>query len=388
MLPQSGALVTGELYTNSTNLAIKHITEAGGMRGNGQLVAVKEDSGATTQGAADAIEKMSTEKNIKLAMTITSSETIGIDAATKLPFGAGPTATAKKIPLICVGCSAPDFECIGLHQYVFGAVATGGDPTCAMNPTAGTIETTGYVYRMVETSIPQGAALAQMALADGASVIAGLAVNLPFGTALLNHPIAGVKKIVTDAAKTYSVTSVHEQSPAALAAKTMVASVTAQEFEAHIRTAYDNAIVDHAMGPVQALIVNSFPDYNKIIAAAAQANAKKPKLYFSFTGFSSELLATSGNALAGAKGTNYAIAGGPSPGTFVEDYAAIGNVPVEQVRGSIYVDTAYDAMVLAALAIYATGVESPSGEEVKAKLDTLNDPNGEAIGYKEFAKAK
>jgi hypothetical protein len=44
--------------------------------------------------------------------------------------------------------------------------------------------------------------------------------------------------------------------------------------------------------------------------------------------------------------------------------------------------------MLMALAIYATGEEDPSSEAVKAALDKLNDPAGERIGYKEFAKAK
>ena len=60
----------------------------------------------------------------------------------------------------------------------------------------------------------------------------------------------------------------------------------------------------------------------------------------------------------------------------VDDYSAIASVPADQVRTSIYIDGAYDAVTLMALAIYATGVENPSPEEVKAKLVASAAPWG------------
>ncbi len=369
--------MTGDLYVNSANLALKHIEDAGGMRGDYALTLLRADTETKAASASSAIETMLKDAP-KAAVVVTSAEAVATDGSGGF-IGAGPTAAAAKLPLLCIGCAAPDFDCVGLHQVALGAVASGGDGTCA-DPDAGSIEISGYLYRTVESSAAQGAELATMALEDGKTQHAGVAVNLPFGTRLTSEYAA----TVTAAGANYVRTATHEQSVAALARATASPLVTSVAYQESVEKSYTDAVAD---GAIDALVVNTFPDYAKLIAAAFQKSDKRPALYFSFTAFSNDVLAST-NALLGAKGVNYATARGPSPGTFIVDYAVIGNVAEDQIRNSLYVDGAYDAVMLVALAIYATGEENPSSEAVKAKLDTLNDPSGERIGYKQFGKAK
>lgn len=379
-LPQSGALITGEMYTNSANLALKHINDAGGMRGRGQLVIVNAATNTTPDDAAAQLEKLVSQRALKAAIAVSSSEVLAIapDGSFK---GAGPAAAALHVPLLCVGCAAPDFECVGVQQAAFGALGTGGDPTCAS--TAGTIDRPGFVYRLLESSAVQGAVLAEMAAADGYRVAAGLGVDLLFGTAILDGSFRPAFS------GTYVRTELHEQSAGTLATKLGKERVSDEEFADSVFRAYDAAVApDATAGAVEALVVSSFPKTIEHIATARDASERKPAMYFSFTGYSPAVLASAGASLVGAKGVRYALAAGPSPGTFVVDYATAASAPLEQAKASAFIDVAYDAVMLVALAMYQTRVEDPTPEQVKQELDRLSDPNGDVIGYGDFQKAK
>ena len=380
LFPQKGGLVTGDLYTNSCNLALQHIAEGGGMRGNGQIVFATEDTLTNAAKASEVLTKLVDERGIKAAIGVSSGETLSL--AGQAPSGAGPTAASLQTPLLCIGCTAPELDCVSLHLRAFGASGTGSAASCA-DPNAGSITRPGYVYRLSESSAAQGSALAAMALADAAEagtplVAAALAVASPFGVTLVDQVF---KPAVLAANARFVRLATHAIGPASGEAQTA--------YEAAVRAAFDAAVADDpAFGAVNALVVGSFPEHEKLITQAYAASEKKPALYFPFTGYSSEVLAVSEQTLVGSKGVTYAVAAGPSPGTFVVDYAAFANVANQQVRNSLFVDAAYDAVMMLALAIYATGEEDPSAEDVKRKLDTLNDPNGVVIGYRQFFQAR
>lgn len=360
-LPQSGALTTGELYTTSAALALAHVKAGGGVVDDAELVFEQADTTTTALGAETALAEL-TGKGAKAIVAVTSSEVISvIDGA---PRGAGPAAAATKVPLMCLGCTAPDFEAPGL-QAAFGATVDGADPT---NPAAGTVTAPGFVYRMLQPNTPQGVQLAEMAASDG-SRAAALAIDLNFGKALVGQ---GFAPTWTAQGKTFVRMAVH--SPTADAAA--------------IGAAFNDAVADDAGNPIDVLVVNSLPQANQAVAATYAASSKKPKLFFSFTGYSTEFLQAAGTALVGAKGVAYAIARGPNPGTFVADYATLRGVSEDQVTTSIYVDQAYDAVMLVALAMASVGKADPTPDELKAALDTLNTKGGVVIGYNDFKKAR
>ncbi len=381
-LPQSGAVISGELFISSARLAAEHVVEGGGLRGNDVLAFVEADTATTTAGGQAAVEKVISESQVVAALMVSSSETIGVDPTTKMLIGGGPAAAAAKIPLFCIGCSAPDFDA-PLVQAGLGAQTSGTDPT-GVNASQGTVEAPGYVYRGVETSATQGIKLAQMAAEAGVNLAAGVKVNLSFGTALIDGYF---KKVFTDpppggVGKTYAGTFAHAPSAAA-------AMLSEADFKASVATAMRDAIASLGGQTTDAaVVVNTFPANINDVAPEYAAAAAKPKLFFSFTGYSSDVLTANGASLVGARGVAYAIARGPSPGTFVTDYATIAGVPEDQVTNSIFTDVAYDAIMMLAIAIYKTGKEQPTGEEIKAALDTLSDPNGEKVGYREFKKAR
>lgn len=360
-LPQSGALTTGELYPTSAALALSHIKAGGGVLDDAELALEQADTQTTALGAEAAVTDL-LGKGAKAVVAVTSSEIISI--IENKPRGAGPLAAASSVPLMCLGCTAPDFEAPGL-QAAFGAKVDGADPA---NPAAGTITASGYVYRMLQRNTPQGVQLAQMAASDGTRA-AALAIDLNFGKALVGQ---GFAPSWATLGKTFVRLSVH--SPVADAAA--------------IGAAFDAAVADVDGQPIDVLVVNSLPAANQAVAAAYAASTKKPKLFFSFTGYSTELLSAAGNALVGAKGVAYGIGRGPNPGTFVADYARLRGITEEQVKTSIYVDQAYDAVMLLALAVTSVGKVNPTGAELKAALDTLNTKGGVEIGYNEFKKAK
>jgi branched-chain amino acid transport system substrate-binding protein len=361
-LPQSGTLTTGELYLTSATLALSHVKAAGLILPDTELVLEQADTTTTTLGAEAVVNTLIQEKGAKAIVAVTSSEVIAL--IDSVPRGAGPAAAKSKTPLMCLGCTAPNFESLAL-QAALGANVTGLD---AADPTTAKVVTSGFVYRLVQNNSPQGTDLAALAAPAGARA-AALAINLPFGTALVSGAFSPAW---TTAGKTFVRLTTHE--PTANAAD--------------IAAAYEAAVADADSGPIDALVVNSLPEANKAVMQAYSTSSKKPKLFFSFTGYSTEFLDAAGTSLIGAQGVAYGVGKGAKAGTFVQDWAKLRGIGVDQVATSIYVDQAYDAVMLSALAVASIGKTNPTGEEIKAALDTLNDKDGEVIGYNEFKKAK
>ncbi len=371
----------GPTLTNF-DLAASHILAGGGLRGGRPLVRVDTDSKFTPAGAQEALEALLASNDIKVGWVLQTQEATGRDMSGKL-IGAGVFAAERKIPVFCVSCTSTSYNLAGL-QAQLGAEVEGVDETCLTAPapatcdlSKGTIKKRGFMYRTVGGTRNSGYWVGKLMEKDGVKK------SVSFGPSLSFFTEADQQLQTTFTSGT--VLPAVKHAPGAAGAT----EADAQAFKKSVADAFATAAA--SLNPVDAnsaMFFIGLPVQYSLFLPAHAALSPKPQAYFGTTGFTVELLNTLGAEMEGCKGIATAVARGPSPGTWVKDFAAAQGLSERDAGYSIYADSAYDTFMMTGIAIYATKKEDPTPEEIKAALDTIHDPNGVKVGYNEFAVAR
>ncbi len=379
VLPESALLVYPQTL-QSAELAAAHILHSGGLRGGRALAIVRANSESTAQSGYAAMERISAESDVRVAV-IVANPALHYDSSGNK--GPGIFAAEHKMPVVLATTPLAAYD-TPHTQSLFGGEASDLDPSCTQtpplaecttggptaccDPTQGTIQRSGYVYRALESNVRQNTELGKMIAADGRERTAMLLMDASYyasGAAAVAASLTANGKIVSRTVKVPETVD-------AGAMKALLGEAVAPDGEA----------------PIDAIFYYGVPGSYNTFADAYAALPTKPALYVGSNFWNQGVIHYVGSTIIGARGLCYAKSGGPSPGTWDDEFAeATGGVPPDQIW-SFTLQPTYDATIIAALAIYATGKDEPSGEEIKAALDKINDPNGTPIGYKDFATAR
>ncbi len=358
-------------------LAVNHINQQGGLRGGRPIALPVINYPALSQTADQAFSKVIQDGSLAVIVT-TSSEAYAFDPASGASAGASLAAARLKAPLFLVGGTAPAFAWNSV-QAELGAVYDGLDTTCATTPLtcdtmSGTLVSTGYTYRTIGPNSDQVPLFANMIAGDHHSVVALMRADPQGGADLYS---LGFEDLVSQAITAQG----------GILVRTTDFDTTSQDT---MNANFAEASADSpSNGPIDAIIVLGAYSGLELLGPAVVGSSVKPQVYASsLFHIGPQIQATGASDMLGFKGVFQPAARGPGAGTARADLAAAEGIPAEDIDLGIYDDNDYDAVILIALAIYATGVEDPTPAEVKAKLDTLNDPKGVHIGYKQLALAK
>jgi len=235
--------------------------------------------------------------------------------------------------------------------------ATAGVPqisTASTSPVITTLEDNGFLFRTTPHDALQGEVLADVVTQQGIEKVAVVYVNNDYGKGLADAFAESYGGEVT-------------------------ASVAYEERQASYRGELSRA----AQGDPGALIMIAYPGDGIPMIRQALEEGFFEAFVFTDGMKAAEVAAAAGDALDGAFGT--APAGDPEAEAaklFREMYEeGYGELPPQP-----FIDTAYDATMLMALAIEKAG--STEGAAIRDALHEVANPPGETILPGEFAKAK
>jgi ABC-type branched-subunit amino acid transport system substrate-binding protein len=235
--------------------------------------------------------------------------------------------------------------------------ATAGVPqisTASTSPVITTLEDNGFLFRTTPHDALQGVVLADVVKQQGIGRVAVVYVNNDYGKGLADAFAEAFEGEVS-------------------------ASVAYEERQASYRGELSRA----AAGDPEALVMIAYPGDGIPMIRQALEEGFFEMFVFTDGMKAAEVAEAAGDALDGAFGT--APAGDPEAEAakrFREMYEeSYGELPPQP-----FIDTAYDATVLMALAIEQAG--STEGEAIRDALHDVANPPGETILPGEFAKAK
>ena len=311
----------GETTFNGVDLALNEINEAGGVMG--QPLAVKVgDTQTAAQPSIDAAQKLvSIENVVAIIGALSSGNTIPVAESVLSKSGVPQISNASTSPVI--------------------TDLADGD----------------YLFRTVPSDAFQGAALAEVAREQGMETLAIIYVNNDYGQGLA------------------------ESFQAAFEAKggAITGSIPYEQGNA----SYRGELAQLAEGNAEALTLIGYPENGVVILKQALEEGFFEKFVFSDGLKAPEVIDTIGaEYLNGAFGT---VAQAPTDSnafqTFESAYqAAFGELPPKP-----YIDTAYDAMMILALAIEKAG--NTDGDAIRDALRDVANAPGIEVGPGEWAKA-
>ena len=322
LLPMTGDLQAfGETTLNGINLALNEINDAGGVMGKPLAIQVG-DTQTAAQPSIDAAQKLvSIESVVAIIGALSSGNTIPV---------AESIASKNNIPQITNASTSPVITDL-----------SDGD----------------YLFRTVPSDAFQGAALAQVAREQGFEKLSIIYINNDYGEGLADSFKAAFE------ANGGSITgsTPYEQGQAS----------------------YRGELAQLADGDAEALTLIGYPENGVIILKQALEEGFFEKFVFSDGLKAPEVIDTIGaEYLNGAFGTvAQAATDSDAFKTFESAYQdSYGELPPKP-----YIDTAYDAMMVLALAIEKAG--DTDGASIRDALrDVANGP-GIEIGPGEWAKA-
>jgi branched-chain amino acid transport system substrate-binding protein len=226
--------------------------------------------------------------------------------------------------------------------------------SASTSPVITTLEDNGFLFRTTPNDALQGEVLADVVRQQGIEKVAVVYVNNDYGKGLADAFGGAYGGEVT-------------------------ASVAYEERQASYRGELSRA----AEGDPEALVMIAYPGDGIPMVRQALEEGFFERFVFTDGMKAAEVAAAAGGALDGAFGT--APAGDPESKAaklFREMYEeSYGELPPQP-----YIDTAYDATMLIALAIEKAG--STEGAAIRDALHEVANPPGETILPGEFAKAK
>jgi branched-chain amino acid transport system substrate-binding protein len=270
---------------------------------------------------------------------------VGVDAAQRLVNVEG---VAGIVGALSSGVTIPIATTIS---------ASAGVPqisTASTSPVITDLEDDGFLFRTVPNDALQGEVLADLVSAEGLERVAIVYVNNDYGLGLAEAFAEAYDGEVT-------------------------ASVAYEERQASYRGELSRA----AEGDAEALVMIAYPGDGIPMLRQALEEGFFERFVFTDGMKAAEVVDAVGDVLDGAFGT--APAGNPDSEAakrFREMYEErFGELPPQP-----FIDSAYDATMLLALAIEKAG--STEGEAVRDALQEVAGPGGETILPGEFAKAK
>jgi hypothetical protein len=291
---------------------------------------------------------------------------------------------------MCAVCVSPDLSYPG-NQAVLGAAVTGVDEA-QKDLKKGQVTASGYLYRMLEDTNRQVQHLILEIGAAGHQRVAAVALwNINSGSEMVRvlRESFGANYLgtIVDAFPFGDFTG-DQWTELVTAFRDSSVGPKNPSPACNSPIPYCNDFTSRTAGAPDALVVYLFvPQLTKFLRAFATAfpdSATRPALYFMFTAAGSESLLNHEAAvhMVGQNGIGYTLAA-EGAAQFDSDLEKL--VPGQRSVGT---GPVYDAIITLALAAYATGLEQPTAEDVKQALDRINDPAGEGIGYRQYARAR
>lgn len=324
VLPITGGLASyGQVSRNGTLLAQMQINENGGLLDGMELELVNADTQTQAQVGVDAAQRLVNIENVSAIV--------------------GAMSSGITVPIV-ESVTAPN-EIVQISQS-------------ATTPVLTNIEDNGYFFRTVPSDALQGVVAGDLAADQGYDKISIIYVNNDYGQGLNDAIIDQFEKRGGEIA----------------------ASIA---FEPN-KVSYRSELMNAAEGNPDALVLIAYTDDGGItIIRQALENGffdefiftdglKAPEIAEGIEGFLEGMYGTTPTALPGGQGPEL------FRGMYEEEYGELPPKP--------YIDTAYDAVFVLAMAIEKAGVAE--GPAIKEAINELLDPEGETVNINEWAKAK
>ncbi len=322
LMPLTGSLQAfGETALNGIRLAVEEINAAGGVLGQPIALAVADDQGSPQAGVDAAQRLISVERSHAIIGAMSSGITI--------PVARSVTAPAQ-VPQIS---------------------------NASTSPVLTTLEDNDFLFRTLASDAFQGVAMAQVAQEKGFSTVGIIYINNDYGQGLAE--------------------SFQEAFEAA------GGKVTSSAPYAEKQASFRGELQRASQGRPDALILIAYPGDGIPILRQALEGGFFQRFVFSDGMRAPEVVqAIGGDILEGMGGTApEAPEGSASAQTFAEAYnARFGEMPTRP-----YIDTAYDATYVLALAAQKAG--SVNGVAIRDALRDVANAPGVEIGPGQWAQA-
>ncbi len=323
LLPMTGDLQAyGQSSGNGIELAAKEINGAGGVLGQDLVVEVG-DTQTKPQAGTDAAKKLVSIQGVSgIVGALSSGVTIPVAKSVTSKEGVAQISGASTSPVIT------------------------------------DLDDNDFMFRTVPSDAFQGKALAQVVADDGLSTVSILYVNNDYGEGLANS--------FTDAFEANG------------------GSVYASEAYEKGSASYRGELSKLADGGAEALVLIGYPENGTTILRQALEGGHFDQFVFTDGLKAPEIIdAVGADALDGSYGTApQAQTDTPAAKNFKSAYEGeYGELPPKP-----FIDTAYDATYLLALAAEAAGSNDP--EAVRDNLRDVANPPGEDILPGEWSKAR
>ncbi len=306
---------------------------------------------ATLNGLRLAVDEVNAAGGVlgrKLELVVADSATnpqVGVDAAKRLVSVDGVVGL---IGALSSGVTIP------IATTVSAVEGVPQISTASTSPVITTLDDKGFLFRTVPSDALQGAILAKLVADQGFERVAVIYVNNDYGKGLADAFASAYRGKVT-------------------------ASVAYEERQASYRGELQKA----SAGDPQALVMIAYPGDGIPMLRQALEEGFFSKFIFTDGMKSQEVVDAIGASLEGAFGT--APSGdpeNPAAQRFRELYEAkFGELPPQP-----FIDSAYDAAILMALAIEKAG--STDGAAIRDALPVVGNPPGKTVIPGEFAAAK
>ncbi len=323
LIPLTGGLQTyGESSLNGLQLAIDEANAAGGVL-DGDIEVVVGDTQTKAQPAIDAANKLVTVDGVAAV------------------FGA--LASGNTIPVATTVTSVE-----GVPQISNASTA----------PSITTLDDNDFLFRTAPSDSEQGVVLGELVKAQGLNNVAVVYVNNDYGQGLAE----AFEASFTEAGGTVTGSSAYEPN----------------------KPSYRGELSGLANGDAEALLLIAYPDDGGLLIVRQSLEEGFFDRFVFTDGMKTEQLLSDIGAeyVDGAFGTSSKAVESDAATTFANIYnEAHGELPPLP-----YIDTAYDAGMILALAIEKAG--STDGAAIRDAIRDVANPPGEAVYPGEFEKAK
>lgn len=322
LVPLTGDLQSyGEPSLKSAELAVKEINEAGGVLGEEVKLASGDTQTIPQPGVAAAQKLVNLEGVHGIVGALSSGVTVPVAQSVSASEGVLQISNASTSPVIT------------------------------------TLDDNDFLFRTVPSDAFQGVALSEVAAEQGYEKVGVIYINNDYGK--------GLVEAFTDAFTA--------------AGGEVTASVAYEQGQA----AYRGELSQASKGDADALILIGYPENGQTILRQSLEGGFFDKFVFSDGLKAPELIENLGaQALEGTVGT-VPQARSDSPGA--EHFATAYSEAHGEVPPKPYLDTAYDAVYLIALATQHAG--STDRTAIRDSLREVANPPGTQVGPGEFAKA-
>jgi len=323
-LPITGGLASyGQDSRNGTLLAQMQINANGGLLDGRELELVNVDTQTQAQVGVDAAQRLVNIENVSAIV--------------------GAMSSGITVPIV-ESVTAPN-QVVQISQS-------------ATTPVLTDIEDDGYFFRTVPSDALQGVVVGDLAADQGHDSIAVMYVNNDYGQGLNDAIVAQFEK------RGGEVTASIAFEPNKVSYRSELSNAASENPDALVLIAYTD---DGGITIIRQALENAY--FDEFIFSDG---LKAPEIAEGIEGFLEGMYGTAPTSLPGGQG----------PELFREMY----NEEYGELPPKPYIDTAYDATFVLALAIEKAG--STEGPAIRDAINEVLDPDGETVNINEWAKAK